>query len=339
MVEYAIKFGVAPAAREFKTTRKTVYKWLRRYKQYGLEGLNDRKRIPKHIPHKMPPEEEERIKLLRRKHPSWGARKLKAIYNLKYSQQAIHRVIKQNGLVRKRKKKYRKKRSLVEVKLKYKAFEYAQIDVKQLQDIPQYWPYMKRLKLPKYQYTFRELSSGAVFYAYSDENNSLSARIFAEYVIEHLANYNICVKNIQTDNGSEFIGSVNKKVEKKSLFEEYLDKREINYLRIPPRKPNYNSDVETFHKIIEDEFYECEKYERPLQFFARSYSYQIFFNYFRPNINRHNKSPAEILREKGLSKEVEAGLLSLPPIKLEWLINEMNIPEESVYHLPWPPGN
>jgi transposase len=337
MVKYAIKFGVAKAAREFKTTRKTVYKWLTRYKQYGLEGLNDRKRIPKHIPHKMPPEEENKIKLLREKHPSWGARRIKAVYNLKYSHQAIHRVIKQNGLVRKRKRKYRKKRSLAEVKLKYKAFEYVQIDVKQLQDIPQYWPYMKRLKLPKFQYSFRELSSGAVFYAYSDENNSLYARLFAEYVIEHLANYNICVKNIQTDNGPEFIGSVNKKVEKKSLFEEYLDEKGIDYLRIPSRSPNYNSDIETFHKIIEEEFYECERYDVALQFFAKSYSYQIFFNYFRSNMNKRNKSPAEILREKGLSKEVELGLLSLPPIKLEWLISEMNMSKGGVYHVPWQP--
>ena len=37
------------------------------------------------------------------------------------------------------------------------------IDVKDLSDIPQYWTYMKKLKLPRYQYSFRELSTGLSF--------------------------------------------------------------------------------------------------------------------------------------------------------------------------------
>ncbi|MBU1006693.1 MAG: helix-turn-helix domain-containing protein [Candidatus Omnitrophica bacterium] len=43
--------NVSKAAREFKTTRKTVRKWLYRYVEHGLVGLKDRPRSPKHIPH------------------------------------------------------------------------------------------------------------------------------------------------------------------------------------------------------------------------------------------------------------------------------------------------
>jgi len=42
MVRYALEFEVSKASREFKTTRKTVYKYLKRYKQEGLERLKNK---------------------------------------------------------------------------------------------------------------------------------------------------------------------------------------------------------------------------------------------------------------------------------------------------------
>lgn len=45
--------GLSEAARRYQTTRKTVGKWLRRYRTQGLDGLKDQKRTPKSIPHKM----------------------------------------------------------------------------------------------------------------------------------------------------------------------------------------------------------------------------------------------------------------------------------------------
>jgi len=74
MVRYALEFGVSKASREFKTTRKTVYKYLRRYRKEGLEGLKNKPKTPKRIPHKMPKEDEEYILSLRDKKPCWGAK-------------------------------------------------------------------------------------------------------------------------------------------------------------------------------------------------------------------------------------------------------------------------
>jgi len=42
MVRYALEFEISKASREFKTTRKTVYKYLKRYKQEGLERLKNK---------------------------------------------------------------------------------------------------------------------------------------------------------------------------------------------------------------------------------------------------------------------------------------------------------
>ena len=43
-MESALKDGVSKTARLFGTTRKTVYKWLNRYREEGLQGLLDRSR-------------------------------------------------------------------------------------------------------------------------------------------------------------------------------------------------------------------------------------------------------------------------------------------------------
>lgn len=64
--------GISETARYYKTTRNTVRKWLVRYNQQGLTGLTNRKRIPKHIPHKTPKVIEDKIIELRKTHPAWG---------------------------------------------------------------------------------------------------------------------------------------------------------------------------------------------------------------------------------------------------------------------------
>ena len=166
MVTKAKQTSISEAARLYGATRKTIRKWLRSYNLYGLAGLKDKKRAPKRIPHKMRKEEEAQIIELRKKHPSWGARRLKERYKLTPSYSAIHRVIRQNNLLKPKKRRWRKRKDLSELKKKIFFFEKSQIDTKDLSDIHQYWPLMRRLRLPRYEYTLRELSTGAVFYAY-----------------------------------------------------------------------------------------------------------------------------------------------------------------------------
>ncbi len=303
MVEYALQYGISSAAREYETTGKTVRKWVVRFKKEGLEGLKDRKRAPKHIPHKLKPEEESQIIELRQKHPSWGSRRLIDRYHVKGSHGSENRVIGQNGLIKPKKKRWRKRKDLSDLKKKMKFFEQSQIDTKDLSDIYQYWPFIdsfdslqvRGLRLPRYEFTLRELFTGASFFAYADHNNSTYASLFASYVIEHLKSYGINTACItwQTDNGSEFIGSVKKKINRLSAFEKELKASDIEHGRIPPRSPHLQGDVESFHRIVEDELYEIESYANGIEFLGKVYAYQLYFNYIRKNRYRDNKSPVE----------------------------------------------
>jgi len=333
MVQLAQKTSISEAARVYGTTRRTVRKWVYRYKAEGLEGLRDRSRAPHVIPHKMPGQAEERIRELRERHRRWGARRLKERYGLTGSYSAIHRVIKQAGLVKRKKKRWRKRKDLRELKKKMVPFEKGQVDTKDLSDILMYWPMMKELGLPRFEYTYRDMATGATFYAYADRNNSTHARLFASYVIEHLSRYNVEVSSViwQTDNGSEYIGSVNKREEGTSAFEMELSRAGITHERIPPRCPHWQGDVESFHRIVEDELYDTEEYSCSDHFLGKAWAYQIYFNYFRKNRWRDNKAPAEIVREK--DPRSDPGVLNLPPTRLEILLDNYY---PTGYHLPAP---
>ena len=97
-----------------------------------------------------------------------GPRRLKTYFDLPCSQGAIYRVLRQNGLVRKRKKKWKKRRDLRKLKAALKPFEKLILDGKDLKDIEHYWPQMRIKRLPEYQYTARDVRTGATYFAFSD---------------------------------------------------------------------------------------------------------------------------------------------------------------------------
>lgn len=60
----------------YQVSRKTGYKWLARYRNEGVPGLSDRTRRPLTSPNATDAKVVEAIVRLRRRHPSWGAKKL-----------------------------------------------------------------------------------------------------------------------------------------------------------------------------------------------------------------------------------------------------------------------
>lgn len=69
-------FSMTELCDRFGISRKTGYKWLDRYREEGVEGLQDRSRAPKHCPHRTPEAVQELVIAARRSHPRWGPQKL-----------------------------------------------------------------------------------------------------------------------------------------------------------------------------------------------------------------------------------------------------------------------
>src|ERR1035438_6771749 len=65
-------FTVTEAAQKFAVSRMSIYRWMARYEEGGLEALAEESHRPKNIPNQIPAEIETRIVEMRRLHPLWG---------------------------------------------------------------------------------------------------------------------------------------------------------------------------------------------------------------------------------------------------------------------------
>jgi transposase InsO family protein len=72
------EMSVTDLCHEYGISRPTAYKWIKRYDEVGPEGLLDLTRTPHGCPHATSAEIENEVLALRKRFPSWGARKLKA---------------------------------------------------------------------------------------------------------------------------------------------------------------------------------------------------------------------------------------------------------------------
>ncbi len=71
------ELSFAELCRQHGVSRKTGYKFIGRYKSEGPSGLEDRSRAPHHHPNEVDAYREAAILALRKKRPTWGAKKLK----------------------------------------------------------------------------------------------------------------------------------------------------------------------------------------------------------------------------------------------------------------------
>jgi hypothetical protein len=220
-------------------------------------------------------------------------------------------------------------------KARLRPLEKVQVDTKDLSDIGEYAKWMRLRGLPRYQYSARDVRSGAAWFAFADTNDSFQAGLFAGYWLGHLRRQGVKLEGmvVQTDNGSEYIGHIGKRREEKSLFEEVVESHTGRRPeQIFPGAKTSQSDVEAFHALIESELYEVEDLSSERLLLGRARTYQAYFNHLRKNLWKGAKTPAMILAEAG--SKVSPQALTLPPIRLE------TIPLEPLLRLQRPsPGN
>src|ERR1700746_2694934 len=244
---------------------------------------------------------------------------MKREFDLPLSHMAIHRIWRQHGLIRKRRKKYQRKQDLAAVKATWRLFQQISADTKDLCDIPHFWPQAERLRLPLVQYTAREVRSGLMFWAFAQRRSAAASSVFAARVQRHLDRYGICLRDLawQTDNGAEFIGSYDSQG-RRTGSPASLGPSE--HLRIPPAAHTYQSDVETVHRLGEDELFDLERFASRGEFLAKAHTYQLYFNLARLNSHKEHQSPWQIIERLAPRSPLE--LCLLPPVFLDYYIND-----------------
>ena len=328
-MQYAEGYGVTRAAGAYGTTAKTVRKWRDRYREEGVTGLENRSRRPKRSPGRTRRKVEKLVVRLREQYPTWGGRRLVERLELPCSATTVYNILKRHNAYKPRKKRWRQKRDLREKKKRLGVLGKVQFDVKHLKDIEEYYGPLKSYELPRYEYTARDVRTGMVVVAFAYEASLTNAVTFARYVGQHLTSFGGDLKNSlwQTDNGSEFVGGA--KAKRPSAFTAAVERWGARHVRIPPRAPTWNSDVEAFHRTIQDEFYRAVRFHGLRDFLAKANAYVAYYNLERRNRHRENQSPFQIASplRPGLSRH----LFTPPPIILD-LVE----PETGEYHVPCP---
>ena len=320
LVGYARQHGLKAAARAFQTTVPTVRKWLRRRRAEGLPGLQDRSRAPHRCPHKIQGELERIVVALRQQLPTFGAARLKREWELPLSPMAIQRIWHEHDLVKPRRRKYQRKQDLAALKATWRLGQQISADTKDLDDIPHYWPQLQARGLPLIQYTAREVRSGLQFLAFAQHRSPGASALFAYRIQLHLAACGLDLPNLvwQTDNGGEFIGAAQPDGSRAG-FPAAVTFFGSQHERIPPAAHTYQSDVETVHRLIEDEFYDLETFPSRREFLAKACVYQCYFNLVRPNSHKGNLSPWQIIHQ--LAPRLPLKLCLLSPVFLDYRLD------------------
>lgn len=97
--------NISALCQQFYITRRTGYKWLRRFQNEGADGLWDRSRCPHHSPDRTDAAIEVQVVALRLEYPYWGPRKLHRLLRDRLAEDqlpsiaTIARILKRNGLI------------------------------------------------------------------------------------------------------------------------------------------------------------------------------------------------------------------------------------------------
>jgi len=231
-------------ARHFGLGRMTLYRWIRRFKHYGVIGLNEDSRKPKQL--RQPTTSWNtiiRIVQLRKQYPAWSKYKLRALLDregIRASTSTVGRILKRRGLINLKISQKRRK-SALRPKARFpkglrisEPGDMVQMDTKHIM-----LPGGKRF----YQFTAIDvLTKRKVMRVYPSE----SSKNGAHFLYECLLNFPFALKAVQTDNGSPFLKE----------FEKACKERGLPHYFIYPRTPKQNSYVEISQGADKREFYQ-----------------------------------------------------------------------------------
>jgi transposase InsO family protein len=277
--------NVSLTCRYFGITRQAFYIWLRRYEEYGLEGLRDRSRRPHTIPNATKPEVVGKIVYLRRNYhfgPHKIAMYLKRYHDVEVSPSGVWRILKRLDMSR-LPASQRYKRHVDRWKRYEKPLpgHRVQVDVKFIAPL-------KGSRKKHYQFTAIDDCTRIRVLRIYDRLNQQTAIRFLDYVLEKLP---FEVEVIQTDNGVEF----------GSQFHYHVLDRGIGHVYIKPATPRLNGKVERSHRIDNEEFYRMLDgvvIDDTGLFNVRLKEWEDFYNFHRPHGALGGQTPYERLRDK-----------------------------------------
>ena len=107
----AREYNIQELSEIYSVSRKTIYKWISRFREYGKEGLQDRSRAALSHPNQTSPEIILLLEQAKLRYPTWGPKKLVVWLHTKYPELILPSAstagywLKRLGLVKSRKRR------------------------------------------------------------------------------------------------------------------------------------------------------------------------------------------------------------------------------------------
>ena len=303
--------NVSALCRQYGIKRQTGHKWIKRFKESGYDGLEERSRRPSHIPLAAGEDIVVAIVDAREAHPTWGPHKLRVVLSRRFgaltpSESTIARVLKRFDKVRRR--KHRPPVSVVT--------QAPSVDVKEPNDVwtVDYKGWWRARNGDRCEpLTVRDAFSRFIL---ATEVLSGTNRVDARTVFARLFKRYGVPKAIQCDNGSPFIASnARAGISKLSAWWISLG---IKVIRSRPAHPQDNGGHERMHRDMASEIQVMPSGDRASQQRACS-KWRQEFNHVRPHDAISDKTPAEVYkRSSRIARQHKAVYLS------HWLVRKVN---------------
>ena len=295
------EYSASLLSEQFGISRSAICRWVRLYRQRGVEGLEIKRRAGGNT--RVTPEVRQRMVAVKKAHPEYGPRRiadvLKRFFLIPTSQSTVHKTLSEKGLVKKAKRKP------VKNPPKPRFFERARPNQLWQSDIM----------------TFRLAGRNAYLIGFLDDYSryitclGLYRSQTAAHVLETyrrgIAEYGV-PKEMLTDNGRQYTNWRGK-----TRFEREMKKDRVKHIRSRPHHPMTLGKIERFWKSILGEFLQRAQFDSFEQAVERTAFWVKYYNHKRPHQGIGGLCPADRFFEiahdlkKTLKKGVEENVLEL----------------------------
>jgi transposase InsO family protein len=278
----------AHAAAMAGVSRCTAYKWLRRWREEGLAGLEDRSSRPRLCPRRTPAELEARIVALRRE---WRRGPHLLAGRLGIAPSTVHAVLVRHGLSR-----LSRLDRVTGTPIRYerdRPGELLHIDVKKLGRVPEGggWRVLGRgndshggHSRVGYDYLHVAIDdhSRVAFVEAHPNERGVTCASFLEHAIEFFAGHGVTIERVMTDNARNYTDS--------HAFQAALGSR--RHVRIRPRRPQTNGKAERFNRTMLTEWGYARAYTSNAERLEALETWLEDYNWHRPHSGIGNRPPA-----------------------------------------------
>jgi transposase InsO family protein len=308
---------VVDVAERFGVSRQAVHRWRNRYQAGGLEALADRSKRPRSSPWQVPAEVEALVCEMRRTHPRWGPRRIRAelVKRPEFAdgsfrvphRSSIYRILVRFDLLTV--KPRRRKRS------EYKRWQRdAPMELWQLDIVGScFLTDGRELKV------VTGVDDHSRYCVIAAVVPRATARAVCTAFVQALRAFG-CPQQVLTDNGKQFTGRFGKPRSAEVLFERICRRNGIETILTKPRSPTTTGKVERFHQTLQAD---CFTADGPFPDVAAAQAavdaFRAEYNHDRPHqalddappASRFVPVPQQVRAELGL--DIPAELLNTLP--------------------------